>query len=180
MNDEGAVRDAVLGANAGDPDSGPRPYISYRGQVEPHWLDVNRHMNVSWYDRVFDIAESDLFEVFGIHDDYIRRTSYSFFRLEKSVRYERELMPDAKLEARSLVLWTDLKRVHHFHELWNIDQNYRAATVEGLSIHVDLRLRKAARIVEAAVADPLTRLAQEHARLPWPVGVARRDFRKRT
>lgn len=170
--------DEAFGATAGDAENAPRPYISFRGKVEPHWLDVNRHMNVSWYDRVFDIAESDLFEVFGIHDDYIRHTSYSFFRLEKSVRYERELMPDARLEARSVVLWTDLKRVHHFHELWNVDQNYRAATVEGLSIHVDLRLRKAARIVERDVADPLTRLAAQHARLPWPKGVARRDFRK--
>lgn len=180
MNDEGAVGDEVLGANAGAAEDAPRPYVSFRGKVEPHWLDVNRHMNVSWYDHVFDIAESDLFEVFGIHDEYIRRTSYSFFRLEKSVRYERELMPDARLEARSVVLWTDLKRVHHFHELWNVDRNYRAASVEGLSIHVDLRLRKAARIVERDVADPLTRLSNEHARLPWPKGVVRRDFRTRT
>lgn len=165
-----------------DPTSGEMlrasPYISFRGSVEPGWLDVNRHMNVSWYDRVFDTAESDLFEVFGIHDDYIRSTSYSFFRLEKSVRYERELMPDARLEARSVVLWTDLKRVHHFHELWNVDLGYRAATVEGLSIHVDLRVRKAAKIVVADVADRLTALAAEHARLPWPKGVAPRDFRK--
>ncbi|MEJ6784762.1 thioesterase family protein [Aminobacter sp. Piv2-1] len=180
MKDEGAVWDEASGANAADTENAPRPYISFRGKVEPHWLDVNRHMNVSWYDRVFDIAESDLFEVFGIHDDYIRRTSYSFFRLEKSVRYERELMPDAQLEARSVVLWTDLKRVHHFHELWNVDQNYRAATVEGLSIHVDLRLRKAARIVERDVADPLSALATAHALLPWPKGVTRRDFRTRT
>ncbi|PWK73890.1 thioesterase family protein [Aminobacter sp. AP02] len=178
MNNEGAVRNESSGANAGDTDDAPRPYISFRGKVEPHWLDVNRHMNVSWYDHVFDIAESDLFDVFGIHDEYIRRTSYSFFRLEKSVRYERELMPDASLEARSVVLWTDLKRVHHFHELWNVDQNYRAATVEGLSIHVDLRLRKAARIVERDVADPLSALAAQHARLQWPAGVARRSFRK--
>lgn len=155
-----------------------RPHISFRGSVEPHWLDVNRHMNVSWYDRVFDIAETQLFEVFGIHDDYIRSTSYSFFRLEKSVRYERELMPDAKLEARSIVLSTDLKRVHHFHELWNVDQGYRAATVEGLSIHVDLRVRKAAKIVVPDVADRLSALATEHAHLPWPKGVVRRDFRK--
>ncbi len=178
MNDEGAVGNEVSGANAGDAGDAPRPYISFRGTVETRWLDVNRHMNVSWYDHVFDIAESDLFEVFGIHDEYIKRTSYSFFRLEKSVRYERELMPDARLEARSVVLWTDLKRVHHFHELWNVDQNYRAATVEGLSIHVDLRVRKPARIIEPGVAHPLTRIAGEHARLPWPKGVVRRDFRK--
>lgn len=156
----------------------PRPHISFRGSVEPRWLDVNQHMNVSWYDRVFDIAETELFKVFGIHDDYIRGTSYSFFRLEKSVRYERELMPNAKLEARSTVLWTDLKRVHHFHELWNVDQDYRAATVEGLSIHVDLRVRKAAKIVVPDVADRLSALATEHAHLPWPKGVLRRDFRK--
>lgn len=178
MAGQGEAGDSAHGIVAEAFEAEPRPYISFRGRVEQRWLDVNRHMNVSWYDHVFDIAESDLFEVFGIHDDYIRSTNYSFFRLEKSVRYERELMPDARLEARSYVLWTDLKRVHHFHELWNVDQNYRAATVEGLSIHVDLRVRKAVRIIEPGVADPLTRLAQEHARLPWPKGAVRRDFRK--
>ncbi|WP_269929397.1 thioesterase family protein [Aminobacter sp. HY435] len=178
MAGQGAATDGTHGDVAEVLEAEPRPYISFKGTVEPHWLDVNRHMNVSWYDRVFDIAECDLFEVFGIHDDYIRASSYSFFRLEKIVRYERELMPDARLEARSRVLWTDLKRVHHFHELWNVDENYRAATVEGLSIHVDLRVRRAAKIVTPDVADRLTVLAAEHAHLPWPKGVARRDFEK--
>lgn len=178
MASEGAANGEGSGMVAATSGDAPRPYISFRGKVEPHWLDVNQHMNVSWYDHVFDAAESDLFEVFGIHDDYIRATSYSFFRLEKSVRYERELMPDARLEARSVVLWTDLKRVHHFHELWNVDQNYRAATVEGLSIHVDLRVRKAAKITVEDTAARLSALAAEHAQLPWPAGVARRDFRK--
>ncbi|MGJ4859887.1 thioesterase family protein [Labrys sp. La1] len=151
----------------------PRPYVSFRGAVEPHWLDVNRHMNVSWYDGVFDSAESDLFDVFGIRDAYIRRTNYSIFRLEKTVRYERELMLGGRLEVRSLVLWTDLKRIHHFHELWNVDQDYRAATAEGVSIHVDLRLRKAAKILDAEVTAPLIRLAAEHGRLARPKGVVR-------
>lgn len=178
MTDEGAVSNGAAGLSAELIEAAPRPYVSFRGKVEPHWLDVNRHMNVSWYDRVFDLAENDLFEVFGIHDDYIRASNYSFFKLEKIVRYERELMPDAPLEARSRVLWTDFKRVHHFHELWNIEQNYRAATAEGISIHVDLRVRKATKIVTPDVADRLTVLAAEHAHLPWPKGIERRDFEK--
>lgn len=161
--------DGVAATSGGD----PKPYVSFRGEVEPHWLDVNGHMNVSWYDHVFDSAESNLFDVFGICDGYIRRTGHSIFRLEKSVRYERELMMGRRLEIRSFVLWTDLKRVHHFHELWNLDQEYRAATAEGLSIHVDLRLRKAMRILDVEVATPLTRLAADHARLTRPKGVAR-------
>lgn len=161
--------DRAAATAAGD----PRPFVSFRGEVEPPWLDVNRHVNVSGYDRVFDSAESDLFDVFGICDAYIRRTNYSIFRLEKTVRYERELMMGGRLEVRSLVLWTDLKRIHHFHELWNVDQDYRAATAEGVSIHVDLRLRKSTRILDVEVAAPLIRLAAEHARLPRPKGVVR-------
>lgn len=151
----------------------PQPYVSFRGKVEPHWLDTNRHMNVSWYDRVFDCAEGDLFDAFGIRDAYIRRTSYSLFRLEKNIRYERELMVGGQLEVRSLVLWTDLKRIHHFHELWNVDQGYRAATAEGLSIHVDLRLRKSTKIVDIEVIAPLIQFAVGHARLTRPKGVTR-------
>lgn len=160
---------------AGHDPAMPCPFsISFRGRVEPEWIDINGHMNVSWYDRLFDVAEKTCFETFGIGDNYIQRTGFSFFRLERFLVYEREALLDAAVEIRSRLLWTDMRRVHHFHELWNATGNYRAAHVDAISIHVDLNTRRSAPITLSEVSEPLRRLTAEQALGAFPVGVLRR------
>lgn len=153
--------------------------LSFRGAVVPEWIDINDHMNVSWYDRLFDRAERTFFEEFGIGDAYILRTGLSVFRLERLVVYERELRLGDRVEVRSRVLWTDMRRVHHFHELWNMDAGYRAAISDAVSIHVDLNLRKSTAMELPDVVQPLRRLLSDHAAAPPPPGVlARQDGRR--
>ena len=159
---------------AGDPASAQGPSVTFRGRVGPEWIDANRHMNVSAYDRVFDAAEKAFFEEFGVGDAYIRRTGLTCFRLEKHVRYERELLEGDPLEVRSRVAWTDFRRIHHFHELWNVEAGYRAAFADSLSIHVDLGRRKSAIVELPEIRRPLERLANAHAALPSPAGMAPR------
>jgi acyl-CoA thioester hydrolase len=154
--------------------------LTFRGSVTEAWIDANRHMNVSAYDVVFDAAEKAFFELFGIGDAYIRRTDLSCFRLEKLIRYERELVLGDALEVRSRVAWTDFRRIHHFHELWNVEAGYRAAFADSVSMHVDLRLRKAAAMELPEVREPLAALAQAHAALPAPPGLVARTSGRRT
>ncbi len=158
---------------------GPLGVITYQGRVGKDWIDANDHMNVSWYDRVFDAAEKRFFEVFGIDDHYIQRTGLSFFRLERLVRYERELQLDDRLEARSHVVWTDFRRVHHFHELRNVGENFRAAWVDAVSIHVDLSLRKSVPISLPEVKTPLEQHFRDHSALRLPEGVPSRKEGRR-
>lgn len=148
---------------------------TYRGRVLPEWVDANGHMNVSFYDRVFDEAEHALFATVGIQDEFIRRTGFSIFRLDKLIRYERELMGGDAIAVHSRVLWTDYRRVHAFHELVNTDAGYRAATNDALSIHVDLSRRKSAPITLPEVRIPLERIAAAHQGLPAPIGAVGRD-----
>jgi acyl-CoA thioester hydrolase len=149
--------------------------VTFRGRVPPDWVDTNGHMNVSFYDRVFDAAEHALFAAFGVQDEFIRRTGFSVFRLDKLIRYERELMEGDAIAVHSRVLWTDFRRVQAFHELVNADASYRAATSDALSIHVDLAQRKSALITLPEVRAPLERLVAAQAMLPVPVGAVARD-----
>lgn len=153
--------------------------VTYWGTVAADWIDANEHMNVSWYDSLFDIAEMRFFDAFGIDDAYIHRTGLSFFRLERFVLYERELLVGDTVEARSRVLWSDFRRVHHFHELWNIEKGYRAALVDAISIHVDLGKRKSARIEMPEIRQPLETLLAEHTARPFPEGVLTREAGRR-
>jgi acyl-CoA thioester hydrolase len=141
-------------------------FIGFEGEVEPAWIDANDHMNVAWYDHVFDVAESALFAAFSIDDDYIRANGLTMFRLEKRIRYERELVRGDRLRVEGRIISTDERLVKHFHELLNVTKGTRAATAEYVSIHVDLGRRKAARIADPAVLTPLRMLAARHAALP--------------
>jgi acyl-CoA thioester hydrolase len=142
------------------------PFVGFEGAVQPAWLDANDHMNVAWYDHVFDIAESALFAAFAIDDGYIRANGRTMFRLEKRVRYERELRGGDRLRVEGRIVGTDERLVKHFHELLNLTTGVRAATAEYVSIHVDLAKRKSARITDPIVLTPLRALAARHAALP--------------
>lgn len=162
---------ARAGAERG-PDE--RTFRGFAGRVDATWIDPNRHMNVSWYDHVFDQAESALFAAFGIDDAYIRSYDLTTFRIEKLIRYERELMEGDAIEVRSRILHTNGRLVHHFHEIWNIGVPYRAAIADCLSIHVDLSIRKSAVITDPEIRQRLEALASAHAKIPVPAGAARR------
>lgn len=155
-------------------------WASFRGSVKPEWIDANRHMNVSAYDLIFDASEHAFFEAFGVGDSYIRRTSLSCFRLEKLVGYERELLEGDPVEVRSRIAWTDYRKIHHFHELWNARDGYRAAFADIVSIHVDLRLRKGVTVERDEVRRPLEQFAVEHAGLASAAGMVVRHNGRRT
>ncbi len=147
-----------------------QPFIGLRGAVGAADIDVNGHMNVLGFDRLFDVAESALFLAFGIGGPNIARTGKSVFRLEKTIRYERELFRGDRVEIRSLLLGSDGRRIHHFHELWNLERDQRSACFDGLSIHVDLARRRAAWIEDPAVLAALEAGLSAHAKLPRPRG----------
>ncbi len=144
-------------------DDPPIPFIGFEGKVEPAWIDVNGHMNVAWYDHVFDRAESSLFAAFGIDEAYIRANGRSMFRLEKRVRYERELAGGDRIRIESRIVSTDERILRHAHVLMNLTAGIRAGMAEYVSIHVDLAKRKSARILDPVLLPRLRQLAARHA-----------------
>lgn len=168
------LKDSIVTGKDTAPSGRGQEGPTYRGSVEADWIDANGHMNVSFYDHVFDLAERELFMRFGIGDSYIVARRKSVFRLEKLVTYERELKLGTRIEVHSHVVWTDMKRVHHFHELWNVDENHRAAADDALSIHVDLDLRRSARMSDSEVLLPLAKLAEAYASGQPLTGVVQR------
>ena len=154
----------------------PAPFPSLSGRVLPGWIDSNDHMNVSRYDGVFDAAESAFYAHCGI-DRAFQAKRRGLFRLEKHIRYERELRLGAAIAVTTRIIWTDLKRIQIFHELWNTDETYRTATMECMAIHMNLETRRPIRIDDAEVRGRIEAMAAAHAALPAPEGVGRRVSR---
>src|SRR3954463_11835198 len=118
------------------------PIIAFRGEVLPEWVDLNRHMNSMAYANLFWSHLSALFGRIGITADYPHGRRLSIFQREAHIGWERELLEGQEIEIRSWLVAFDEKRIHHFHELWDVAGDRRAATMEYLSFHIDLEARR--------------------------------------
>ena len=67
------------------------PFVSSVMAVEPAWIDYNGHLNMAYYNVLFDRAVDEAFELLGCGLDYVRTRKHSCFTAEVHVRYLREL-----------------------------------------------------------------------------------------
>ena len=67
------------------------PFVSSVMQVEPAWIDYNGHLNMAYYNVLFDRAVDEAFELLGCGLDYVKTRQHSCFTAEVHVRYLREL-----------------------------------------------------------------------------------------
>ena len=112
------------------------------GVVKPEWIDYNGHMNVAYYLLAFDLSGDDLWQEFGITDEYIRTTNNSTFAVECHITYQRELKEGEPYCVTSQVLAYDEKRIHFFQRMYHAEEKYLAATAEWMNLHVDLESRR--------------------------------------
>ena len=68
------------------------PFVSSVMRVEPGWIDYNGHLNMAYYNVLFDRAVDEVYELIGCGLAYVERTRHSTFTAEVHVRYLRELL----------------------------------------------------------------------------------------
>lgn len=154
-------------------------FLSFRGPVREAWIDEHAHMNVLAYDQMFQEAEAFFFESHAITRHY-PETGFGYFRLEKHMRHLSELRFGDEVAVTTLLVHTDLKRVHMFHQAWNLQTGARAATLEALSTHVDLTARKSVIQSHADLAQGWLATLAAHDALPRPEGLGRAIISRKT
>jgi len=112
------------------------------GVVKPEWIDHNGHMNVAYYLLAFDLSGDELWQDFGITDEYVRTTNNSTFAVDCHISYQRELKSGERFFITSQVLAYDDKRIHFFQRMYHAEEKYLAATAEWLNLHIDLASRR--------------------------------------
>jgi len=110
--------------------------------VEPDWIDYNGHLNMAWYNVLFDRAHDEAAAVLGLGPDYLALTGCSFFSAEAHVRYLRELPAGERVSVDIRLIDADAKRQHWWMELNALDGGFLSATSEVLSLHVDMSSKK--------------------------------------
>ena len=79
--------------------------------VEPQWIDYNGHLNMAYYNVLFDRGTDAAFEALGLGPDYLGETGNSFFTAESHVHYLRELKEGERVRVTFHVLDHDAKRI---------------------------------------------------------------------
>ncbi|WP_119168967.1 thioesterase family protein [Algihabitans albus] len=138
-----------------------------RTHVQPEWLDYNGHMNVGYYVVAFDQAFDLFMDRIGIDAAYRESSGGTIFSVEAHVTYLQELLPDAPLVVTLQLLGWDSKKLNIFLRMYHAEEGFLAATLEWMSLHVDLETRRAAPMAPE-VAARVEAVWQAHKDLPRP------------
>ncbi|MEM9050102.1 MAG: thioesterase family protein [Pseudomonadota bacterium] len=138
--------------------------------VLPGWIDYNGHMNVAYYLVAFDRGLDVLFEALGIGESFVSEARMGPFALQTHMHFLAELAEGERFYTRALVLDVDHKRVHLFCEMLRSRDETLCATMEQVTMNVDLTTRRSAAYPDWAFAK-LSALRNAHADLPRPAQV---------
>ena len=148
------------------------PFVSSVMRVEPGWIDYNGHLNMAYYNVLFDRAGDEAFDLLGCGAGYAKVHGLSTFTAEAHVRYLREVHASDPVRVTFQLFDYDAKRMHYFEQLFHAEEGWLSATSENMVLHVDLNARKTAAFPDA-VAARLARMKAAHAHLPVPDGAGR-------
>ncbi|HVX78336.1 MAG TPA: thioesterase family protein [Bradyrhizobium sp.] len=163
----------MTSTTAADDPLPPAPFLSSVMQIEPQWIDYNGHLNMAYYNVMFDRAIDELWLKLGIGPAYMRERHGSTFTAECHVRYLREIHLGDPVQVSVLLVAADEKRLHTFEELRHAEQGWISATSENMTIHIDMQKRKAAPFppdIQARIAAVMG----AHAAVTRPEGIGRK------
>ena len=158
---------------AGDDLLRPVPFLSSVMQIEPQWIDYNGHLNMAYYNVMFDRALDELWLRFGIGPDYKKARHGSTFTAECHVRYLREIHLGDPVQISMLLVGADEKRLHTFEELRHATEGWLSATSETIHIHIDMSARKTAPF-PSDIRARIEAVAKAHSAVARPEGIGRK------
>jgi len=135
--------------------------------LQPEWIDYNGHLNMAYYNVLFDRGVDHLYDALGIGAAYVDSGAGSCFTLEVHINYLDELTLEDQVSVSLQLIDYDAKRLHYFLTMTNNRTGTLAATSENLALHVDMRTRRSARLPDAAL-QKLSELRRAHADLARP------------
>jgi acyl-CoA thioester hydrolase len=149
------------------------PFVSSMMRVEPQWIDYNGHLNMAYYNVLFDRAVDEVYELLGIGAEYLKNHRHSTFTAEVHVRYVRELQEGDPVRVTVQLLDFDSKRFHYFEQLFHAIEGWISATSENMALHVDMTAKKVAPF-PPSILRTFARMKAAHSQLPRPEAAGRR------
>ena len=149
-----------------------QPLALYTDTVRSEWIDYNEHMNVAYYVLAFDYATDAFLDFVGMDRPLRDQEQVSTFSAESHVTYQREVARGAPLRFTTQLIGFDAKRLHYFHRMFHATDEYLAATLETLSLCMDMRTRRVGQWPGSVMAR-VEAVAAGHRDLPVPAELGR-------
>jgi acyl-CoA thioester hydrolase len=112
------------------------PFLSGQMEVLPEWIDYNGHLNMAYYNVLFDQGADQAFAQMGFGPDYAATRKHTTYSADFRVRYLRELHVGAKVKVGFQLLDSDGRKFHFCQWLFHED-GWLSATGEGIGLHID-------------------------------------------
>ena len=110
--------------------------------IKKEWTDYNNHMNMAYYVLVFDQIWEIILEKFKMGEQSAKTTNMSTMVVETHTTYNNEVKEGDEVEINLTFLDHDKKRLHFKMEMIEKSSKKLAATLEMLSLYIDLNQRK--------------------------------------
>ena len=142
------------------------PFVSREMTIQKDWIDYNGHLNMAYYNVLFDRCSDEVFEAIGLGPDTARDRKLTVYTAEVHICYVRELHLGDAVTVSFQLLDSDDKRLRAYQEIHHVD-GWLAATSETLSLHIDMIGPKVAPF-PPDIAQKVAALRVAHAALPTP------------
>ena len=110
--------------------------------VKQEWVDYNNHMNMAYYVLIFDQALEVALEKFKMGESAAKDLNRSTMVVETNTKYLSEVKQGEKLDINMTYFDHDKKRLHLKMEMIEKSKKKISATIEWISLYIDLSHRK--------------------------------------
>ena len=119
--------------------------------IKKEWTDYNNHMNMAYYVLVFDQIWEIILEKFKMGEQSAKTTNMSTMVVETHTTYNNEVKEGDEVEINLTFLDHDKKRLHYKMEMIEKSSKKLSATLEMLSLYIDLNKRRVAEFEDVKV-----------------------------
>tara|TARA_Y100000389_G_scaffold159564_1_gene161441 strand:+ start:393 stop:860 length:468 start_codon:yes stop_codon:yes gene_type:complete len=110
--------------------------------IKKEWTDYNNHMNMAYYVLVFDQVWEIMLEKFKMGESSAKTSEMSTMVVETYTTYNNEVKQGDEVEINLTFFDHDKKRLHYKMEMIEKSSKKLSATLEMLSLYIDLSKRK--------------------------------------
>ena len=118
------------------------PVLLTTKTIIKEWIDYNNHMNMAYYVLVFDQIWEVMLEKFKMGENSAKTTKMSTMVVETHTTYNNEVKEGDEVEINLTFFDHDKKRLHFKMEMIEKSSKKLSATLESLSLYIDLKRRK--------------------------------------
>ena len=119
--------------------------------IKKEWTDYNNHMNMAYYVLVFDQIWEKILGKFEMGEQSAKTTNMSTMVVETHTTYNKEVKEGDEVEINLTFFDHDKKRLHFKMEMIEKSSKKLSATLEMLSLYIDLNKRKVAEFEDEKV-----------------------------